>query len=687
MKKKLDKIQTKKTKKDRLFSIKYKLMLIFGLLTVFSTTILIFFSVINARDVATDKVQRHLIDKAQNTATIVDTRMNNYIQFLKGVAHSPFLKDENIPVNEKVSRIKKAIKNTNDFLFVSIVTPDGMLHTDGYKSIDISDEKWIKDTMKGRAYTSEPFISKISGELIILMCVPIYNNQNKVIGAIDTVLKGDWISNQIKDIIIGKTGYCYIIDQRGTIIAHRNFETVKNRENIIEKNKKDNSLKTLTAFIKHALEEKKGTVGFYKYKGTSNIASFAKIKSTGWTVILKAPVKEFLGSIDRLEIILILIGLGILLTALAITFISARRMVKPIAATSDFIKNISSGDLTSKIDKKFTSINDEIDLIGADINGFRKRLIDIIGSIRLLALNLANFSKETASTTQNFSESSQAQATEIEKINATLEEINAGMDAINENTHSQIRSMLSVSEGIDFLKDVEENIKGSVQFLSNQSKDISDQTQEGNKLLLMMKERFGEISNSSDQMLNIVKVINDVADQINLLSLNAAIESARAGEAGRGFAVVADEISKLADETQNNVKSIEANIMNNNQKIKQGEEIVQKFMKKLSIITEGVTGIVASVQEVDKEIEAQTEQSDNLNNDITEVKGKSENIQTGIEEINNAMGEITGSINNASEAVQASASGSEEIAGAAGEVSRMSQQLQEKIDFFKVPES
>ena len=118
---------------------------------------------------------------------------------------------------------------------------------------------------------------------------------------------GLWLSDQIDDIVVGKTGACYILDSTGTVIAHKLESLVTEKENVQEIVKTDASLRSLADFEKMAVEIDEPSIGFYEYKGISEIASYATMKTTGWTVIISAPVEEFMGTIRELRLEMILI--------------------------------------------------------------------------------------------------------------------------------------------------------------------------------------------------------------------------------------------------------------------------------------------------------------------------------------------------------------------------------------------
>ena len=131
--------------------------------------------------------------------------------------------------------------------------------------------------------------------------VPIYADDNHTVnGVLATVIPAQWLTEQIKDIVVGDTGYCFIIGNTGTNIGHKDFTLVSEQNNSLEKVKTDKSLVSNAAFLQRALDEKEGVV-FYEYRGIDNIAAFTKIKTTEWPVIVKAPVNEFMGTVNTLR--------------------------------------------------------------------------------------------------------------------------------------------------------------------------------------------------------------------------------------------------------------------------------------------------------------------------------------------------------------------------------------------------
>jgi methyl-accepting chemotaxis protein len=184
-------------------------------------------------------------------------------------------------------------------------------------------------------------------------------------------------------------------------------------------------------------------------------------------------------------------------------------------------------------------------------------------------------------------------------------------------------------------------------------------------------------------MQSITSIINDISDQINLLSLNASIEAARAGEAGRGFAVVAEEISKLADATSNSIKSIDELIKNNDSEIARG-------LKQASDTVTSISNIVAGINRINDMMEGQIEFVRRLDDsrlmvekDAGQVVSKAEDIKNATREQELAANEIVSVVGNITDLNQTIATGSEEIASSSQTIAKMAENLNARLDFFR----
>jgi methyl-accepting chemotaxis protein len=240
------------------------------------------------------------------------------------------------------------------------------------------------------------------------------------------------------------------------------------------------------------------------------------------------------------------------------------------------------------------------------------------------------------------------------------------------------RLMKMMDELTDAAKEINTKTSGAV----NLTEEISAQAGSGEESLSRMKSSIGKIVDRSKQMSSIISIINDISDKINLLSLNAAIEAARAGDAGRGFAVVADEISKLADTTASSVKEIGSLIAASETEIEYGLVIVKDVVDKISNITAGVSEINSMMEGISRFMNVHIESNERLNLDINGVLVKSGEIELSITEQKTAMADVVQSVNSINELTQSISLGSGDIAANTKNTLQMANTLRASVESF-----
>jgi methyl-accepting chemotaxis protein len=374
--------------------------------------------------------------------------------------------------------------------------------------------------------------------------------------------------------------------------------------------------------------------------------------------------------------------LGIVFITLFYSFIK-RILIKRLNIVTARLKDIAEGegDLTVSLEAEY---NDELGALAQNFNKFVEKIRDVIKDIKRVSDELSNMTKQLSSTTMIFSDNAQSQASSVEEVNATTEELSAGMEFISDHTKVQHDNLALMVEKMNELSSLINNMGTKVTESHGLANSMSDNAKKGEVSITTMNTSMNMINESSSKVSNIIQIINDISDKINLLSLNAAIESARAGEAGRGFAVVADEISKLADETAGSIKEIDKLIKLNNSEIIKGLGISDETNRIIGSIIKGVDSVTSMMNSLTGFMENQLDAKDRMNAVAEIVRLKTDEIKNATSEHLVSTEEIVRATSTINEMTQAIAAGAEEMASMTEEISGMADTLKNRVDFFKV---
>ncbi|MDA3901802.1 MAG: methyl-accepting chemotaxis protein [Spirochaetes bacterium] len=625
------------------------------------------------------QVEEVLPRTALNAASIVRAILDRHIATATQIADTPYIKS----LDPELQMVVLKQAERSGFMQLGFIQLNGDVTLSDGSQTNVSDRPYFKDTMAGNVHVSDVFLHRILKVPVMIISVPVRDENRLIIGAVLAVMRASWLSETVDELGYGKKGYAYIIDHTGTLIAHGNRDFVNEQRNFLEEGKTNQDFAKLSQMFQRMVE---GETGFdqYPFFGSVRFFGYAPIPDTSWSIAVGAHKKDVFHQLPMMRVTIIVLTLIFVVIGAGIAFLLSRSIVVPITAAARYADVLEQGDFTVNIEDKHLARKDETGVLMSSLLQMRQKLTEVVSSIQNLSAELAVSSDEMSSAASSFSDNAQNQAASAEQITATVEEVSAGIENVALHSYNQHDKLNYFEQQMQSLSDIIQQTGDKLSETAATSNDIVLRAQRGEKSLTSMSQSMSKITNSSQEMVGIVAMINDISEQINLLSLNAAIEAARAGESGRGFAVVADEISKLADQTASSIKEIDRNIQINNEEIEVGMSSVKTAIDTISEIITGVNSISQMTNLLVGYMKTQMQTKDQVLRETVEMKERSAEIKSATQEQKIAVGEVVNSIAIINELTQGNASGAEQMAGTSESVSSIADKLKNAVDYFKI---
>lgn len=655
-------------------SIRNQIKLIIVVMLATSLTLIgVISSILNFRTL-NNTLENSMSEMAHVAAQQVQYKLGDIVNPVEVVGSIARLTSETTSTGQKQEILDRYVKHYG-WELMYIADKEGNV---AGQALNVSSKDYFKDALAGTTAITEPFQSAEAGKMVVVVSAPLWKDgliDTEVAGVVFAAIDAREFTELVSEIKVSENGAAYIIDAEGDTIAHANFSLIESGSNTIEESKTDSGLKQLAKLEQNMIDGKDG-FGKYRYGGTTKYMAYAPVGINGWSIAITAPAGDFNGSAILGVVITAIMLVVTLSSAGAVANQYGNKIGGAISACAGRLKLLAEGDLTTEV--PVIEGEDETRILADSTAEIVQTQQRIIGDAKHLLSSMAegNFAvkskigadayvgayMELLGAMRDLRDDMTRTLRNIVEASAQVEAGSSQLASASQDlAEGATEQTMAVEELLNTVSVVTEQVKINHQAADEAHEKIKALGEEADLSGKMMDELTLEMKNieeTSAKINEIIAEIEDIASQTNLLSLNASIEAARAGDAGRGFAVVADQIGKLAEQSAKSAVNTRSLIESSLQEIAKGSKVTDETAVHMESMMAGLNAMVGVIEKVREASDSQT----------------------------TAIGQIKSEVDQISNVVQNNSAAAEESSATSEELSAQAQSMESMVAKFKLPE-